>query len=433
MTKSRFAFVLSASFLSAALLAARVQAQGEGCPDAATITHGTTGPLATIRYLADDLLEGRLAGSDGERCAANYIAMKFKEIGLHPGSPTNTWFQDVPLASVLNPRGPKGTGHNVIGVLDGADPLLRAEYIIVGAHYDHLGHGEFGSTAPDQKNQIHNGADDNASGVAAMLDVARRLSRLKLARSIVFVAFTAEESGLLGSAQFTSSPPFALTQVHAMLNMDMVGRLGTGPLIVYGTGTATEWKTIVDAATAAEQIEYKANPDGAGPSDHASFYAKNIPVLHFFTNVHGDYHKPSDDWDKIDAAGLDKIAAVVTRITQTLSSPMSTLTLVRAVAKQDTPPDQSRASGYGPYLGTVPDFRPVERGIAISGTNPGSPAEQAGLKSGDVIIKFDNDAVADLQGMTDLLRKHKPGDTVRITVLRDGKEVVLNATLRTRG
>jgi membrane-associated protease RseP (regulator of RpoE activity) len=304
--------------------------------------------------------------------------------------------------------------------------------IIIGAHYDHLGHGDFGSTAPDQKNAIHNGADDNASGVAALIETARRLSRVRLlARSILFIAFTGEESGLLGSGHFAANPSFALSDARAMLNMDMVGRLGAGPLIVYGTGTATEWTKMLDAATSAEQIEYKASPDGYGPSDHTSFYMKDIPVLHFFTNVHSDYHKPSDDWDKIDAAGLDKVISVVTRIAQDLSRPAGVVTLVRGAGR---PPGQGgqSTSGYGSYLGTVPDFKPVDRGVLISGASPGSPAEQAGLKGGDIIIKFDDDTIANLQDMTDGLHKRKPGDAVRITVLREGKEVVLNAVLKSR-
>jgi membrane-associated protease RseP (regulator of RpoE activity) len=245
------------------------------------------------------------------------------------------------------------------------------------------------------------------------------------------MAFTGEESGLLGSQHFAANPSFPLTQVRAMINMDMVGRLGAGPLIVYGIGTAPEWTGIIDAATSAEGVQYKAIPDGTGPSDHTSFYMKDIPVLHFFTNVHGDYHKPSDDWDKIDAAGLDKVSSIVTRVAQQLSHPTTVVTLVRGAGRPPAPAGQS-TSGYGAYLGTVPDFKPVDRGVLISGATPGSPADQAGLKAGDIIIKFDEEAIADLQGMTDALRKRKPGDAVRITVLREGKEVLLNAVLKTR-
>ena len=431
MTKTRLAPFAPTTLLVLLGLVAGSSAEAQSCPSAAALTGDITGALATVRYLADDALEGRLAGSPGERCAGDYIAARFKELGLRHASLSGTYFQDVPLASALNPHAPKGQGRNVIGFLEGSDPLLRTDMIIIGAHYDHLGRGDFGSTAPDQKNVIHNGADDNASGVAALLEVATRLSKVRLARSIVFMAFTGEESGLLGSQHFAANPSFPLTQVRAMINMDMVGRLGAGPLIVYGIGTAPEWTGIIDAATSAEGVQYKAIPDGTGPSDHTSFYMKDIPVLHFFTNVHGDYHKPSDDWDKIDAAGLDKVSAIVTRVAQQLSRPTTVVTLVRGAGRPPAPAGQS-TSGYGAYLGTVPDFKPVDRGVLISGATPGSPADQAGLKAGDIIIKFDEEAIADLQGMTDALRKRKPGDAVRISVLREGKEVVLNAVLKTR-
>jgi hypothetical protein len=417
------------TLLVSCLALAPARASAQECP--ASLTQNPSAIQSAIRFLAADALEGRLAGSPGERCAADYIAERFRQIGLERGGTDNSYFQNVPLASSLNPHAPRGTGRNVIGLLPGSDARLRSEWIVVGAHYDHLGRGEFGSTAPAERGAVHNGADDNASGVAALLEVATRLRRERPARSIVFVAFTGEESGLLGSSHFVGEPPVPLAQMRAMLNMDMVGRLAGGSLIINGTGTATEWDTIVRTAAAAEQVPYQASPDGYGPSDHTSFYMKDIPVLHFFTNVHGDYHKPSDDWDKIDMPGLQRVAGVVTRVAQFLAGPGPALSLVRGAGRPPAAAGESR--GYSSYLGTVPDFRPVEKGVLLSGVTPGSPADKAGLRGGDVIIRFDDEDIADLQGMTDALRNRQPGDSVRVTVLREGKEVVVSAVLGRRG
>lgn len=405
--------------------------QAAACPEPTALTRGLQGPLVTVRYLADDALEGRLAGSPGERCAADYIAARFKALGLQPGGAQGTYFQELPLASTLNPHGQGGTGRNVIAILPGSHPTLKDEFVIVGAHYDHLGRGgrTGGSLAPDQAGAIHNGADDNASGVAAVLEAARQLVAARPARSIVFMTFTGEESGLLGSAFFTAHPSIALKQVKAMLNLDMVGRLGSAPVIVYGTGTAGEWNVLLESATTAEGIRFAGQQDGTGPSDHTSFYLADIPVLHFFTNTHADYHKPSDDWEKIDAAGLRKVANVVARVARDAAAESQKLTLVRGLSRPSGPVVGRGSS----YLGTVPDFTPVDRGVLLGGVTPGSPGDKAGLKKGDIIIKFDDEVIADLQAMTDALRKRQPGDTVKVTVLREGKEVVLSAVLGTRG
>jgi hypothetical protein len=403
---------------------------GQECPDVAVLTRGQQGPMIAVRYLADDALGGRLAGSPGERCAGDYIASRFATLKLKPAGSDGTYFQSFSVASAANPHAPGGTGRNVIAVLEGADPLLKNEFVIVGAHYDHLGMGQFGSTSGDQKPAIHNGADDNASGVAALLEIAAQLARgQRPARSIVFMAFSGEEAGLLGSAHFANNPTIQLTNARAMINLDMVGRLGAGPLIVYGTGTASEWEKLVRAAADEQKVALTLNPDGYGASDHTSFYLKDIPVLHFFTNVHGDYHKPSDDWEKIDAAGLNKVSAIVTALARQAANKETTLTLVKGAGR----PPSAGGGGYGAYLGTVPDFAPVAKGVKLSGVREGSPAAAAGIKAGDVIIRFDDTEIKDLQAMTDALRLRKPGESVKITVLREGREVVVTATFGRRG
>jgi acetylornithine deacetylase/succinyl-diaminopimelate desuccinylase-like protein len=403
---------------------------GQECPDAAKLTAGTTGALATVRYLADDALGGRLAGTREERCAGEYIAQRFAAIGLKPAGTGNTYFQEFSVASVTNPHAGGGMGRNVIGILEGSDPQLKNEFVIVGAHYDHLGMGEFGSTAVDKRPTIHNGADDNASGVAVMLDVAQQLARgQRPARSVVFMAFSGEESGLIGSAYFANNPTIQLTNARAMLNLDMVGRLGKGPLIVYGIGTAREWEKLVSDATAKEKVGVTLQADGYGASDHTSFYLKDIPVLHFFTNVHSDYHNPGDDWQKIDAPGMTKVASIVATVAAQAANRETVITLQKGAGK---PPGAASGGGYGAYLGTVPDFSPVKYGVKISGVRENSPAAQAGLTAGDIIVKFDDKAIADLQAMTDALRTYKPGDKAKITVLRGDKEVVMDATFGKR-
>lgn len=298
MRKSIISQVLTAIVLVGAVAP---YSHGQVCPDAVKVIGGLKGPVATVRYLADDQLEGRLAGSAGERCAGDFIARRFQQLGLQPAGDNGTYFQSFDVASASNPHAPAGTGRNVVAFLEGADAKLKHEYVIIGAHYDHLGMGAFGSTSGSSTPAIHNGADDNASGVAALLEVAERLSKKKPARSVLFLTFSGEESGLIGSAYYTNHALRPLTQARAMINMDMVGRLGQGPLIVYGIGTAQEWKDLVNKAAGKRNVALTLIDDGYGASDHTSFYLKDIPVLHFFTNVHGDYHKPSDDWEKIDA------------------------------------------------------------------------------------------------------------------------------------
>ena len=423
---SRSLLVLAASAFPA------MAAAQESCPAAERMTAGMQQPQAAVRYLADDSLQGRLAGSPGERCAGAYLATQFKRLGLKPAGDGGTYFQSLPLATVLNPHFKGGTGRNVVGLLPGRD--AAGAVVVIGAHYDHLGLGgpTSGSLAPDTV-AVHHGADDNASGTAALLRVADRLAHGPRPRaSILFVAFTGEEEGLLGSNYFAAHPTVTLARMRAMLNMDMVGRLGTGALLVYGTGTAKEWPAILAAADAGkDSLALKEIGDGYGASDQTSFYERDVPVLHFFTNVHSDYHKPSDTWDKIDYPGIDRVAALVTRVATDVAGQPAGLTLIRGAGK---PPAQDSAAspGYGAYLGTIPDFTPVEKGVKISGVRGGSPAEKAGLKAGDIIVAFDEKEIKDLYGMTDGLRSRKPGDTVKVTVLRDGQPLTMTAVLGKR-
>jgi hypothetical protein len=409
---------------------AAAQAQSAACPVPDALVHGAPQPEATVRYLADDALEGRLAGSPGARCAALYIANLFRQAGLEPGV-RGAYLQSVPLASAANPHAPAGTGVNVVGVLHGSDPTLAGEAVVIGAHFDHLGRGPFGSLAPDQAGQIHNGADDNASGVAALVLVARELARNRHpGRSVVFVAFTGEEEGLLGSGYYVQHPVVPLDSTVAMLNMDMVGRLRDQRLIVYGMGTSPQWPALVEAADSVAGLQLAFQQAGFGPSDHTSFYGRGIPVLHFFTNLHEDYHRPTDDWQKIDFPGISHVAELVSDIASRVAGRPARLAVVEGIGAP--PADSSEGQGYGAYLGTVPDFTFTERGVRFGGITAGSPADRAGLRAGDVMVGFDGRDIEDLYGFTAALRSHAPGDTVAITVLRGQERATVTAVLGDR-
>jgi hypothetical protein len=402
------------------------------CPAPAGIVGELTHPFAAVRYLADDLLEGRLSGSVGERCAAEYIAVEFERIGLAPGGVQGGYLQPVSLRTVMNPHAPAGVGMNVVGVLEGSDPELRDETVVLGAHHDHLGRGElFGSlaTADDPDDAIHNGADDNASGVGVLLAAAEALAAGPApARTIVFVTFTGEEFGLLGSAHYVENPATPLEGTVAMVNLDMVGRLEEDPLIVNGTGTAEEWDVLLDSLEVAEGIPMVRSPEGFGPSDHTSFYARDIPVLHLFTNVHGDYHRPSDEWHQVDREGMDRIASLVTGILRDVADRPAPIT---HLAGAGAPPGGADA-GYGSWLGTVPDFAPVDYGVRLSGVSGGSPAEEVGMQAGDVLIRLGSFEIDDLYALTDALAALEPGMEVEAVYLRDGEEVSVSVVLGQR-
>ncbi len=420
----------TAPLLLALILAPLAAASGQtSCPAAAGLTGGAPQPEATVRYLADDALEGRLAGSPGARCAALYVADRFRAAGLEPGA-SGSYLQAVPLVSAVDPHAPGGTGVNVIGVLPGSDAALAGQAVAIGAHFDHLGRGPFGSLSPERAGEIHNGADDNASGVAALVLVAHRLAAgTRPRRTVVFVAFTGEELGLLGSSFYVRHPAVPLDSTVAMLNMDMVGRLGHDQLIVYGLGTSPQWSDLVADADRSAGLELAYQQAGFGPSDHTSFYGRGVPVLHFFTNLHADYHRPSDDWQKIDFPGITRVAGLVAGIAARVADRPERLAVIEGVGAR---PEAGEGEGYGAYLGTVPDFTFTERGVRLGGVTGGSPADRAGLRSGDVMIGFSGRDIEDLYGLTAALRSHAPGDTVAITVLRDGTEVRVTAVLGDR-
>ena len=553
-------------------------AEAQSCPAALTPDEAA-GPIADVRWLSDDALEGRAVGTNGGLCATAYLAARFDALGLTPGGTGGSWLQPFPLrvgsalagrnsleidtdsyrpgsewmpygfsgpgaveapllyggsgvalpgreqpvpaagkilvveaatpgagnlysdphfkGSVAAGRGalavvillPTGSAlpdpgsevrpalsapvlavggataaavreasrraemarievsveplsmevSNVVALLPGADPLLAEQVVVVGAHFDHLGRGGDGSLDPDSR-AIHNGADDNASGTAVMLEVARRLmAGPRPDRSVLFVGFNGEERGLLGSAFYVTNPTRPLDRTVAMINMDMVGRLKNNNLTVFGVATAPEWDGLLDAARMEldQPLTLSRMPDGYGPSDHSSFYGRGIPVLHFFTNTHEDYHRPSDDWQKINAVGMDRIAQLVAtltlRITGTDGVPSVTPTLVQTQPPAPTPSTgQPSGGGYGPYFGSIPDMSTTDAGVRLTGVREDSPAARAGLEAGDVIVAFDGGEVADLYAYSYALREKSPGDVVSVTVLRDGKRLTFRAVLGER-
>jgi hypothetical protein len=313
---------------------------------------------------------------------------------------------------------------NVIGVLEGTGPSAD-ETIVIGAHYDHVGRGGPNSLSPGSTD-IHNGADDNASGTVALLELARRLAARpdKLPRRLVFMAFTGEELGLLGSARYVKEPVFPLENTIAMFNMDMVGRLKDDKLIVYGTATTPRWEPELKALNERAKFQLSFKPEGIGPSDHSSFYEKKIPVLHFFTGNHPDYHRPSDDWDKINFDGMLRVVDLLEPlVVQTATNPE------RPAYVEVKQPASAQRGGGRPYFGTIPDFGSEGEGYAIGGAAPGSPADKGGLKGGDRIVKIGDNRITGLDDFDLALRKFKAGEEVTVLVLRDGKEVALKVTL----
>jgi hypothetical protein len=253
---------------------------------------------------------------------------------------------------------------------------------------------------------------------------------------VLFIAFTGEERGLWGSAHFVAEPTVALDEVVAMLNLDMVGRVVDDAVTVFGFGTAAEWDAVVDAANAAmsDPLRIAKAPDGYGPSDHASFYGQGIPVLHLFSNTHEDYHRPSDDWEKINVEGLERVAELTARIAGRLAAGGDDRVALTPI-QQERPapaPSSSSSSGYGPYLGTIPDMTPRDFGLRLTGVREGSPAAEAGLRPGDVVVAFDGNPIADIYAYTYALQAKQAGDVVEIVVERDGERVTVHATLGER-
>jgi len=379
-----------------------------------------------LSILASDSLEGRRTGSPGADRAARYISSEFKRLKLSPKA--GLYFQPFSFSehALDSTKHEKTEARNVYAFIPGSDPILTGQYVILGAHYDHLGHG--GPFALDSSKAIHYGADDNASGVAGLLEIAEDLARRQVRpkRTIIFIAFSGEEEGLFGSAHYVDDPLFPIESTQTMLNMDMIGRMSDSTLIVQGLGTSPVFRSLVDNLNA-PKLNLKYFQTGTGPSDHAKFYAKNVPVLFFFTGFHPDYHRATDTKEKINAGGEATIAKYVESIALDLANRPDRIPFTRPVG--DT---EQKAASFGVYVGGVPDYGYDGEGLRISEVTENSPAEIAELKKGDVIVKFDDMPIKNIYDYTNALAKHKPGDMVYFTLQRNGSEIKLPVVLGRR-
>ncbi len=396
----------AAGALVAALLASPASARAD-VPDVRTL----------VDRLAADDLQGRGLGTDGLTVARDSIRTWFERAGLEPGLPGGEWLQPFDA-----PSGPPLA--NVVGRIRGEGP----EWIVIGAHYDGLGVGAPGSEHPFR---IHPGADDNASGVAALIRIAAALSADPGERAVYVVAFTGEESGLLGSRHFVENPPTELEHLAAMVNLDTVGRVENDRLIVFGAGTAEEFPATLRGINRIFRFDLALNAEGAGASDHAPFFEKGIPVLHFFSGAKPEYHRPGDRPELVDAEATDRVADFVTELGRYLAASAEPLTFrplgVERLRKSAGASKRRRVS-----FGSIPDFSQESGGILLSGVMPGGAAEAAGLLGGDVLVRIDGLAIDTIYDFQGVLSEHDPGDVVVVEYDRAGERRETKVELRER-
>ena len=370
-----------------------------------------------IGFLAADERGGRAIGTDGEQQAAEYLAEEFETLGLQPMG-TDGFFQEFTVSKPSNPHeeavvGTDGagiTGRNVIAYLD----KKADKTIVIGAHFDHLGMGGQGSLHRGDS-AIHNGADDNASGTAALLALAKIFKYETLKSNIIFVAFSGEENGLWGSNYFVKNPTLDLKTVNYMINMDMVGRLNEEKsLAIYGVGTSPSFSKVLNPINA-DSLKLVPSESGVGPSDHTSFYLQDLPVLHFFTGQHADYHKPSDDADKINYEGLVKVVRYISRLVAELNAePKLAFTKTK---------DSSDSPRFTVSMGVVPDYLYSGKGMRVDGVSEGKPAQAAGLQKGDVVLQLGDSTIIDMMGYMRALSVFKKGDSTQVVVERAGLKI----------
>ena len=314
---------------------------------------------------------------------------------------------------------------NVVGVLEGRG-TLKNETVVVGAHYDHLGYGGRGSLAPWTMD-IHNGADDNSSGTTGMMEIASIIAKTnaKNRRRVVFIAFSAEERGLIGSAFYVNNPLFSLENTVAMINLDMIGRLTDNKLIITGTGTSDVWPGLLDELNKDSRFEITRQPEGTGPSDHQSFYLKKIPVLHLFTGLHEFYHRPSDDPKIVDFEGIARIVELGAQITEYVQTLEQRPNFKRSEKQRNV----ENTGGDRPYFGSIPDYADNSDGLPLSGVSTNGPADVAGIKPKDIIVKINDYKIGGIEDFDSALRKFKGGDRVKVTVLRGKKQLVVEVKL----
>ncbi|WP_273568602.1 M28 family peptidase [Maribacter halichondriae] len=377
-----------------------------------------------VGFLANDSLLGRETGTAQELMAAGYLQERMHVVGLQPKGKAGTYFQTFsfkpkndPHQEVKYTAGDSTiTGTNVMGYLDNqADKT-----VIIGAHYDHLGMGGEGSLYRDGV-AIHNGADDNASGVAVMLQLADSLAkRAYKGNNYLFMAFSGEEMGLLGSNYFAKNPTIDLSKTNYMINMDMVGRLREDKtLSVSGTGTAPIWPQVLNSTNPGFKLVLQES--GVGPSDHTSFYLQDIPVLHFFTGQHEDYHKPTDDSEKLNYEGMEMITSYILDVIAELDdAPKLTF--------KKTKNESEEVPRFKVALGVVPDYLFDGKGMRIDGVSEDKPAQKAGLQKGDVVVQLGDSLVTDMMSYMRALSTFEEGNSSKVIVDRDGEKIEVAIT-----
>ncbi len=376
-----------------------------------------------VTWLADDEREGRLAGSAQEAAAANYIENLFLSFGLEPAGDENTYLQHFRLTGPM-PQAMQVDDHlsrNVAGIVQGTEYPDR--FIIVGAHYDGQGNGGIISMNHGGEPDIHNSADDNASGTAGLLWLAKEIAADPLPVSVIFVAFSGEELGLLGSRYYAASMEMPADSVLAMINLDMIGRLEGRELTIFGTGTSDAWDGILDEVRH-DSLTIRASSSGSGASDHASFYEVGIPVLYYFSGTHDDYHRETDTAEKIDYRSMEWItwhASAVIREVSALSP--DELNFLETEAER---PAMMPTNGVS--LGVIPDYGYPGEGFRIESVRGGSVAERAGILGGDVVVKMKEEPVADIMAYMQLLGDIEPGSTIPVVVRRGEEHIELSVT-----
>ena len=351
----------------------------------------------------------------------------------HIGKPASFAFPEtLQLSLKVDIEATHARVNNVLAYLPGKTD----QYIVIGAHYDHLGRGDSNSLAPSQIGQIHPGADDNASGTAGVLELARMFAPTKgqLERGVLFASFSGEELGLLGSAEWVKEPTLPPNKCVAMLNMDMIGRIKDNKVYIGGVGTGSTFKAILEQAQKQSNSNFKIDYSAGGysASDHTSFVAKKIPVLFFFSGLHSDYHKPSDTWDKINAPSAAQLLDMISDVALQLLSAPAPPTFITVVEDKPMGGISGGGGGYGPYFGSIPDFGEVKDGVRFSDVRPGSPAAKAGLRAGDILVQFGDKPIHNLYDFTDALRRSKVGEVVEVKVMRDGKPIMASVKLEQR-
>lgn len=374
-----------------------------------------------VSFLASDALEGRETGTKGEQEAAAYLASRFEDMGIMAKG-SDGYYQDFTFKPSANPheeatfevtnQDTTQTGRNVIALIDNK----ANKTVIIGAHFDHLGKGGQGSLHRGEP-AIHNGADDNASGVAVMLQLAARLKKLENPQSnFLFIGFSGEEMGLLGSNYFAKNPTIDLKQVNLMINMDMVGRLNEEKtLAVHGVGTSPSFKQTLFANND-QGLTIAEHESGIGPSDHTSFYLIDIPVLHFFTGQHDDYHKPGDDAEKLNYEGMEKIAQYIYNIIVDLDDDTK-------LAFKKTKNESEEVPRFKVGLGVVPDYLFTGEGMRIDGISEDKPAQKAGLQKGDIVKKLGDSTIVDMMSYMRALSTFEEGQKTKVVIDRKGEMV----------